>query len=93
MIANYIGYFEKFHIKAIAADTEAPWQERCYFSLWFLQKRAEGRCLIFVDETGFRVSSRASYGKSEAGERAEIHGIRDKNISVVAGITSTFVLH
>jgi len=98
-IANYIGNFnytlKRLHVKAVAADTEALWQERRDFSLWFLQKRAEGRCLVFVDETGFRVASRTSYGRSEAGDRAEIHapGIRDRNISVVAGITSTTVLH
>jgi len=41
--------------------------------------------LIFVDETGFEVISRTSYGRAESGDRAEI------NAPGVAGITTTCI--
>ena len=98
-LSNYIGSFrytlKRFHVKAAAADTDILWEERRNFSRWFLDSVLQRRKLVFVDETGFQVVTRASRGRSKSGERAEITapGIRSRNITCIAGITSESILH
>ena len=57
--------------------------------------RNENRTLIFVDEVGFKVTTRVTRGWAESGERATLTtpGLQARNISVIAGITATEILH
>ena len=44
---------------------------------------------MFLDEAGFKLSQRVSYGRSEKGEPASLFspGIRTRNITVMAAMT------
>jgi len=98
-IAKYIGRFnysfKRLNVIAAAANTEALWQERNQFAVWFLTQRGNQRNIVFVDEVGFKMTTRVSRGRSKKGEKAQYVGpaINSRNVSVVAGMTNTGLLH
>lgn len=56
----------------------------------YLQYRPEYSTIIFIDESGFSLSMRRSFGRSLVGTRANLRvkTIRAKNISLIAAISS-----
>jgi len=57
--------------------------------------RTAGRSIVFTDEVGFQFSARTSRGRSKKGEKCQIVGpcLRSKNITVMAGLTDSTILH
>jgi len=57
-VKNYVERFhytyKRIHLIPQAADTEALWEERRQYALWYATQRNNNRKLIFLDETGFR---------------------------------------
>src|SRR5690606_11175157 len=50
---------------------------------------------IFIDETGFNISMRRTYGRSLAGTkvRLQVPRLRSKNITVIAAISESGIVH
>jgi transposase len=76
-------------VQVCQAVTDALKAERILFSFWLLEEIIQERSLIFLDEVGFKLSQRVSYGRSEKGEPARLisPGIRTRNITVMAAMT------
>ena len=81
--------------RPIQGATEELWQERRNFSAWLIRQHNDNKTIFFLDETGFRVEMRSRYGRSLRGANAEsvIPNIRSRNISVVAALSHTGVVH
>lgn len=91
-------YIKSFHfsfkrVQKIAHSVTTPenLQQRKEHSIWFLRQYNSGRLIIYLDEVGFQVSMRRHYGRSKKGVRAQkvVKSIKTRNISVIAGMTST----
>lgn len=91
-------YIKSFHysfkrVQKIAHSIITPenLQQRKEHSIWFLRQYNSGRLIIYLDEVGFQVSMRRHYGRSKKGIRAQkvVKSIKTRNISVIAGMTST----
>ena len=80
---------------AVAADTPANEVLRLEFANWFIEMRLEGRTMIKVDETGFEISMRSTYGRSPVNERAQarVRRLRTRNINVMAAMHDTGMTH
>ena len=87
--------FKRISVIAVAADAPGIWEQRRIFALWFLEMRTAGRSIVFTDEVGFQFSARTSRGRSKKGEKCQIVGpcLRSKNITVMAGLTDSTILH
>lgn len=99
-VNNYItgfGYtFKRLVIRTIPAMTDAAWQQRREYAMWFLQKQAEGRSFMFLDETGFQISMRVSHGRAHKGQTPQYEGsqsIRSKNVTVMACCSNLGMVH
>lgn len=71
-------------------------EDRREFSQWMIHDAMiNGTSLIFVDEVGFKLSTRRCRGRSEVGKPAVVkpQKLHSKNISVMAAITSKGLLH
>jgi hypothetical protein len=88
-IAGFSYSLKRLTVQVEAGVTDALKAERRVFSLWLLGEVIQGRTLIFLDEVGFKLSQRVSYGRSEIGEPARLvtPGIRTRNITVMAAMT------
>ena len=88
-IAGFNYSFKRSTVQVVAGVTEALKAERRVFSVWLLDQVILGRNLIFLDEVGFKLSQRVSYGRSEIGDPARLisPGIRTRNITVMAAMT------
>jgi hypothetical protein len=88
-IAGFSYSFKRLTVQVVAGVTEALKAERRVFSVWLLDQVIQGRNLIFLDEVGFKLSQRVSYGRSEKGDPARLisPGIRTRNITVMAAMT------
>lgn len=78
-----------------AAETEAIWEKRVAYAQWFLQANYHSGRLIFLDETGFKVSMRRNRGRSERGHAARlvVQRTKTKNITCIAGISVNRIEH
>ena len=98
-IARVIGAFnysfKRIVFRPIAGETEELWAARQQFSAWLLRQHHEGKSVFFLDETGFKVEMRNNYGRAKKGQNAEayIPNIRSRNISVIAALSETRVVH
>lgn len=72
--------------RAVRGDTPDIQQQRREYSAWFIGVSLQHRNLLFLDETGFQVSSRASRGRSTVNTPAFQRRLtlRSQNISVMA---------
>lgn len=98
-ISNYIDAFN-FSIKrlskvSISALTEVLSNERREYSKWFLELQNEGRNFLFFDETGFQITMRKGYGRSEKGKKAiaVTPTIKSRNKTVMAAMWNQGLLH
>lgn len=98
-ISSYIDSFS-FSIKRIskisnAAVTETLINQRRTYSSWFLEVTNEARNILFFDETGFQVTMRRHYGRSEKGKKAIMvtPGIRSRNKTVMACMWKEGLVH
>ena len=78
-----------------AAETEGIWEKRVEYCHWFLQANYHFGKLIFIDETGFRVSMRRNRGRSEREHAARlvVQKKKTKNITAIAGISINRIEH
>jgi hypothetical protein len=81
---------KRLTVQVSQAVTDALKEERRVFSHWLLEEVNQHNSLIFLDEVGFKVSQRVSYGRSKRGDPARIisPGIRSRNITVMAAMTN-----
>jgi hypothetical protein len=94
-IAGFRYSLKRLTIRAAAAVTPQTNEVRREYSLWLLAAVNSNRTLIFLDEVGFSLSMRVGYGRSLVGNRATMvaPAIRSKNITVMAAMTSSGLLH
>ena len=78
-----------------SALTETLINARKTYSAWFLEVKNEGRNILFFDETGFQITMRKSYGRSEKGKKAVemTPGIKSRNKTVMACMWNRGMLH
>lgn len=78
-----------------AAETPGIWEKRVAYSQWFLQANYHSGKIIFLDETGFKVSMRRNRGRSKCGRaaRVKVPAKKTKNITVIAGISTNRIEH
>jgi transposase len=69
-------------------------ERRFQYAKWFLENQVSDNC-VYIDESGFNVWTRRSYGRSRKGERCfrMCNGGRGQNISLCLAIGLTGVLH
>ena len=99
-ISNYIGSFrysfKRVLVRPSAADTEELWEQRREFALWFVNEMGQGKHFIFADEVGFQVSMRVAHGRSPKNTTPILRGghcIKTRNITVMAAISESGVVH
>ncbi|KII61709.1 hypothetical protein RF11_09369 [Thelohanellus kitauei] len=66
-------------------------QERHDYVIKYLEYSASNRFILFIDETGFDVSNRQSYGRATGGNPTE-KNIKSKNMSVCSAISRTSIM-
>lgn len=98
-ISKYVDSFN-FSIKRMtkisnASITENLIEIRKTYSSWFLSVVNEGRKIIFIDETGFMITMRKYYGRSEKGKKAICitPGIKSRNKTIMACMWKGGMLH
>jgi hypothetical protein len=79
-----------------SADTPENWTRRIEFASWFLTYAHDlGNRLIFIDETGFRLTMRRVRGWSRKGRRAVqsiSHTISTENLSICAALSNEGII-
>lgn len=84
-------------VERIPQAAEAPgiWEKRVTYCQWFLQANYHSGKIIFLDETGFKVSMRRNRGRSERGHAARVMvpSKKTKNITAIAGISVNRIEH
>jgi len=87
--------FKRVIFRPLLGETEEMWMARRDFSTWLLRQDHERKTIFFLDEVGFKVEMRSQYGRSIKGGNAEnvIPNIRSRNISVIAALSATGIVH
>ena len=82
-------------LDVVRSNTQELWQERVQFSDWFLQSEYQSGNVIFLDETGFKVTMRRRASRTRRGEEAqkEVAAIKSRNITVMAAINYSGLTH
>ena len=101
-LATIHRYLQKFNfsvnrLKLVVtrSTTEELWQERVQFSNWFLQSEYQNGKVIFLDETGFKVTMHRGKSRARRGEdaRKEVAAIQSRNITVLASVNYSCLTH
>ena len=97
-ISTVNNYIRAFHYTfkrvakiANAADIPRLWEDRINYCQWYRDQKVLGKNFIYLDEVGFQVIMRVSYGRSASGVTPQIKapGIRSRNITVMAAMSAT----
>lgn len=78
-----------------AVETPGIWEERVNYSRWFLECDYRQGKVIFLDETGFKVSMRRTRGRSLRGQTARliVPAKKTRNLTLVVGISINNLEH
>lgn len=91
-VRKSVGEFEysikRVSLRAEAAETEELWQQRRQYCEWFLAANWQEGRMIFLDDTGFKYSTRRSRGWSPKGTPAKVvvPALRSRNVTAIAAI-------
>jgi transposase len=88
-IADFNYSFKRTVTRVIAADTPVNLAARLEFCHWLQPLALMNRNIIFIDETGFQVSTRVKQGRAKKGVAPVIvtDQIRSRNITAIASIS------
>jgi transposase len=86
---------KRVKVTSEAADTPELWDRRREFAFWLASSDYANGNVIFVDETGFKMTMRRSRGRSERGvpARITVPRLRSKNVTVIAAISYNQLNH
>ena len=94
-IVGFAYSFKVMKVQVRAAVTEAALAARRDYSRWLMETVIHNKNTVYVHEVGFTVVSRVNRGRAKVGEAARIVKplIRSRNISVMAAIARSGVVH